>query len=805
MPKVFISHSWADNDISRKIAHDLKRDGAETWIDYARISGGESLPERISQALDWCDTLVLIWSKSASTSKWVTKEWSSALSLDKTIIPCLIDNGKLPAILCDLLYIDLKNFDNGYNDLCRALKLETLEEKNKIESADAEGREKEQIESEVQQAQDIQQTLLPSEVPEIEGLEIASCYKAGKEFGNDYFDFVEVDKDSLGILVTSVSVKGLPGALIRAMIQMGLRTKTRSIKSASEVLALLNDIIVKHIKKGVSVTLFYLIIDAKRRRINYASAGHNPMILYRQMTNKTYYLNPPGLPVDLSSLDPDLFKKSIKSDTIQLSEDDILLLYTDGITEAMYSQWEMFGEERLLDVIRKNAHLKADEFIIKLKDEIDWFTEGDEQNDDITVVVIKEKSTSEKIEFTRAQAAHQFVLKGKSVRDACEEAGITTYAYYNKYKDIFEKEGIDAYTIDETVSVEAKYLSIEEKTKIYHIVKNHPEYGAKRISEELNTETYGHTQINESRIYDELVRSRLNTRQLREAYIARLGKRKRIKPPGTPMLTLDGRIIIENPTPPAESKRKPVPEQQWKLIGSKKQNNEILKDSDVADKDAIGFQMLSSEMSFKREMKLESNKDDMYDVTDFSFDDLLNEIESDITFFDQDTMIENEVEFASDKSQEKKVKQMSKNEDLKKIDDGAIEDPNKEKSFQMQRHDRFREKHLVSGLKYYQEQNYKQAVEQFLKVVELYPDFKEAYSVLGNAYYRSNQIDEALESYERVKQIDPFDVDAYENTGVIYANMGRFRDAIKEWKTALEFRPDREDIMNHIKKAEEFL
>ncbi len=898
--------------------------------------------------------------------------------------------------------------------------------------------EQERIRTEMQVGKEIQQQLIPREMPNTEGYEISPYYEAAKELGGDYFDFIEVDKDTLGIVVADVSGKGVPGSLVMAYIKATLRTEARSMKSASEVLGRVNDIVVDDIKKGMFVTLFYVIIDSKRRRINYASAGHNPMILYRQGTKKTYYLNPRGFPVGISLPDADLFKNSIESDTIQLSEDDILLLYTDGITEAMNSRREMFGEERLLDVIRKNGHLKVEEFIKNLQDEIHSFTEGYEQNDDITVVAIKEKSTQEKIELTRAQAAHQMILMGKSIREACEEVGITTYAYYNKYKKVFEEEGIDAYAIDENVSVEAKHLSIEEKTKIYDIIKKHPEYGAKRISEELNTEAYGLSQINESRIYDELVRSRLNTRQLREAYIARSGKKKRMKPPGTPMLTLDGKIILskdmekfeqEAPTPAVAREQKTAPEPKEKLVEAKKQKeakiqkeaddkfylesmmalpledllekrreikeettlqpvedvshaaseedeselvdflddektepvlegeltsksqddksfvdkdydaleieedkgeseevgidhefsfreiweqqeieiteaeiiqkdseenikvidkskiqdtpkadeaigtlvespldiDNIPEDSEVIESDEIGFEMLPDEISFKDEIFLERDGDDgetlaedenlaapvqklqssgfdledlgqeladeeleqseedkaalpittvddrdllaedeKYSGFDLSFDDLLKEIESDTTFFDQDNITENEVELAyEEKSKLKKVTQAKKDENLKKIDDIAIDNTRNENS--LKRHNRLREKHLALGLKYYQEQNYQQAVEQFLKVVELFPDFKEAYSILGNAYYRTNQIEQAIKSYERVKQIDPFDVDAYENTGVIYANMGKFQEAIEEWKTVLEFKPDREDIMNHIKKAEEFL
>ncbi|OPX24766.1 MAG: hypothetical protein B1H05_04640 [Candidatus Cloacimonas sp. 4484_140] len=447
--------------------------------------------------------------------------------------------------------------------------------------------EQERIQKEMQLAQDIQQTLLPAEVPKLEGYEISSFYEAAKEVGGDYYDFIEVDKDTLGIVIADVSGKGVPGSLIMTMIRTALRTEARSIKSASEVLARVNEFVVKDMKKGMFVTLFYIIIDSKRRRINYASAGHNPMILYRKSNNKTFYLNPRGFPVGISLPDSELFKKSIESDTIQLAEDDILILYTDGITEAMNNRREMFGEERLLQVIREYGHLSTEDFVEKLKDEIHSFTEGFEQNDDITLVAIKERSTPEKIELKRAQKAHKMILQGKNIRDACEECGITAYAYYNKYKRIFEEEGVDAFEIDEAIAVEAKHLSIEEKTKIYDIIKKHPEYGAKRISEELNTEKYGYTQINENRIYDELVRSRLNTRQLREAFITRSGRKKRMKPPGTPMLTLDGRIILDRsyqemepePEPPRieeKPEKSPVVPQKEEIEPLAEQSEEVV-------------------------------------------------------------------------------------------------------------------------------------------------------------------------------------------------------------------------------------
>lgn len=121
MPKVFISHSWDDNEISRKIAASLKRDGADIWIDYARISGGDSLPEVIGDANEWCDTMVLIWSASAAKSYFVKLEWTCAFSNQKRIIPCMIDSTKLPTILSGFLWLDFRNFEAGYLSLTHTL------------------------------------------------------------------------------------------------------------------------------------------------------------------------------------------------------------------------------------------------------------------------------------------------------------------------------------------------------------------------------------------------------------------------------------------------------------------------------------------------------------------------------------------------------------------------------------------------------------------------------------------------------------------------------------------------------------
>ncbi len=880
--------------------------------------------------------------------------------------------------------------------------------------------DQERLQKEMQVAQEIQQTLLPMEFPELEGYQLSAFYEAAKEVGGDYYDFVEVDKDTLGIAVADVSGKGVPGSLVMTMIRTALRTEARGLKDAAEVLSRVNAFVANDIKKGMFVTVFYLIIDSKKRRLNYASAGHNPMILYRGSTEKTYYLNPKGFPIGVQLPDKDYFKNYIQSDTIQLTKDDILLLYTDGITEAMNSRRELFGEERLQHVLREHGDLSANQFVEKLKDSIYSFTEGAPQYDDITLVTIKEEYTRQEDELRRAKEVYELITGGLTVKDACESANLSTHAYYNKYKKVFEQQGADAYEVDESISVESKHVSIEDKTKIFDIIQNHPEYGAGRIRDELNTEKYQFTRTLESRIYEELVRNRLNTRALREAYLrkAKRGKR-RIKTPGTPFMTLDGQLVVqeleqkeygilpepeETPSPeprsdvpsdegaPAESpggisidvvttepasgiveeeiddleandlltsdlqdvlanrvEPEPLPEEDEGVVSVDYPSES--QEAPPADDD--GFEELfefndveTAEVEAETEAVTETREreeevEEQSLTADISFEDLFGsdaepEVEDDFAPQEQeesqefvsageaefpeeesggelenvenleDLLVEdpeapfggavtdeNEHEFVETGADDDSVSASSTDELLgedhfagtdlfpseesesevpesaaepeleeeqagetdlvsfsdliRAIDDDLVyvaeppsrfaDTPRKQSYSQSEEespqsaglngngnsagnktdppvtadagHDAdeyqddtvSKEMVLINGIKYYKNNDYERAIEEFRRVIDIYPDYKEAHSILGNAYFRNKMYREAAVEYERVKDIDPNDITAYENMGVIYANRGNFKDAVFEWKRIIELNPDRTDIQDKIRKA----
>ncbi|GAB4333466.1 MAG: hypothetical protein Kow0037_11670 [Calditrichia bacterium] len=429
--------------------------------------------------------------------------------------------------------------------------------------------EQQRMQRELQVAQEIQQMLLPDDFPNVNGYDITSYYQAAKEVGGDLFDFVEVDDHTIGVCVADVSGKGVPGSMVMTMIRTALRLEARGNKNPAEVLSKVNDFVTDDIRRGMFVTAFYIILDSRERMISFASAGHNPMILYRGKTKETYYLNPPGFPVGITLPDPELFRNTIKADKIRLHPDDILIAYTDGITEAMNHKRELYGEERFLNAIRKYGHLDVVDFVQSLKEDITRFTGGYEQNDDITLVAVKENMAAVDVKLNRVKELFELASRGDTtVSEACRQIGISTSTYY-RYKKIYEQGGFDYLRemLHGYSNLGLRHLSIEAKTKIYDIIRKYPHYGPKRISDLLKTDEYGNSEISPRLIYDELKRAKLNTRKQREMFVQRGGKR-RLKPPGTPLLTLDGEVMVGyrseeqqdffgfTPTPPSPSVEK---------------------------------------------------------------------------------------------------------------------------------------------------------------------------------------------------------------------------------------------------------
>lgn len=407
-----------------------------------------------------------------------------------------------------------------FSEIARAFNEITL----KFKSAQANIVEQERLQKEMQVAQEIQHALLPRRFPEIEGYELAAVYRAAKDVGGDYFDFVWIDEDTMGIIVADVSGKGVPGSLVMTMIRTAIRLEARGNKSPSDILAKVNDFVAEDVKKGMFITIYFIILDSKERQISFSSAGHNPMILYRRDTDKCYFLNPKGIPLGLTLPDEISFRDSLQVDKLKLKKDDMLVIYTDGVTEAMNSRSEQYGNDRLVEFIKSHSHLSPTEFAAALDQDLITFTGNSPQNDDITLVVIKEKIMADELVFEKRRRLIQMVEFEKvPLEEACKQMGISPATYY-KYRKRWKEEG-DAGLLNKKLRADEaiKQLSYSARQKLLAAVVEHPDYGAGKL-QKLLSEMGEDCSVRS--VYAELVNLRLNSKAKRLAYVERVGKLK---------------------------------------------------------------------------------------------------------------------------------------------------------------------------------------------------------------------------------------------------------------------------------------
>jgi sigma-B regulation protein RsbU (phosphoserine phosphatase) len=209
-------------------------------------------------------------------------------------------------------------------------------------------REQERLQRELKIAHDIQQRLLPERCPTIPGFEIGAYGAAATEVGGDYYDFFEVDPDHLGIVVADVSGKGVHAALVVAMMRSAFRMQARHNLDVRDVLQNVNEFIGNDLPQEMFITCIYGILEVSTRRFTWARAGHEPLILAHP-DDSTDVIAPAGFALGVLG-SPD-FDQLLEVDTVTLQSGDRILLFTDGLTEAMNASGEEFGMQRILGVM----------------------------------------------------------------------------------------------------------------------------------------------------------------------------------------------------------------------------------------------------------------------------------------------------------------------------------------------------------------------------------------------------------------------------------------------------------------------
>lgn len=246
--------------------------------------------------------------------------------------------------------------------------------------------ERERLQNELEIARDVQLKLLPKNYPIINGYSIyAECIPAN-EVGGDYFDFVRVDKNKLGIVIADVAGKGLPAAFYMTLTKGIFKSYAKNIDSPKQVLIHLNDLIYRTIDRGNFITMFYAILDYENNKITFARAGHEPAILFNNKKNIFSLLRSTGLGLGLER--GDLFSNTIEEGSFPLDEGDSLFFYTDGITDAINSSNIQFGFDKLQTIITSLNGAAPKEIIQKMNSEITNFRQGSPQYDDITFIAL---------------------------------------------------------------------------------------------------------------------------------------------------------------------------------------------------------------------------------------------------------------------------------------------------------------------------------------------------------------------------------------------------------------------------------
>ena len=239
-----------------------------------------------------------------------------------------------------------------------------------------------EIEHELDIASDIQRKLLPSRPPNLRGYDIAGTYHPSHEVGGDFFDFIELPDDNLGIAIGDVSGKGIPASLLMATVRTALRVQAENIYAMRDVVGRVNRAVYADTRADEFVTLFYGVLNAEERMLTYVNAGHNTAVLVRD--GEIRRLDPSGPPVGIL---PSLLAGE---ERLKLEPGDALMIFTDGYPDAPGAGGAMFSEERVLEVLQSVAGLSAVEIIARLNAVIEEFSsDSDASGDDRTLVVVK--------------------------------------------------------------------------------------------------------------------------------------------------------------------------------------------------------------------------------------------------------------------------------------------------------------------------------------------------------------------------------------------------------------------------------
>jgi phosphoserine phosphatase RsbU/P len=249
--------------------------------------------------------------------------------------------------------------------------------------------EKEKLLKEMELAREIQQKILPQRIPEIEKLDIAAYFSPAHEVGGDYYDIFEISPQKIGVVVADVAGKGISASLIMAEVKGIFESLACIIDSPAKLLARANEILKRSLGRNRFVTVVYGVLDIERGVLRFARAGHPPVLKYSETEGKVQRYLPKG--IGLGMVPEPAFAKLIEETEISLRPGDMVVLYTDGISESQNEAMEDFGLQRLEARVIEGRSETATQLVQRVNEAVSVFSRNQPQHDDITLMILKWK------------------------------------------------------------------------------------------------------------------------------------------------------------------------------------------------------------------------------------------------------------------------------------------------------------------------------------------------------------------------------------------------------------------------------
>ncbi len=249
--------------------------------------------------------------------------------------------------------------------------------------------EKRQLDHDMQIAQQIQNSLLPQKLPVYPSVDLAAFNHPAMDIGGDYYDFIDIDEKHIGLAIADVSGKGIGGALMMAVCRSVLRVNAEKVYDPAGMLSSLNQTLSSNLAEDMFISMLYMVLNLETHLLSYARAGHEAPIIVRNGDSKAEQAETAGIAIGL--VDNETFGSVIETRSVSLKPGDLVVTYTDGVTEAMNANGDEWGKENLMRAVERMGDAPIGDLLENIRKAAFDFTGNERQADDMTMLGLKIK------------------------------------------------------------------------------------------------------------------------------------------------------------------------------------------------------------------------------------------------------------------------------------------------------------------------------------------------------------------------------------------------------------------------------